>query len=74
MYSFGFLTFFMAQDQHNAWVIKAALGTLEIGIPVLDPANQQGRSASADHDITHQLAEQGDQNSCVVNGFTTIGI
>ena len=43
-------------------------------IPLLDPANQQGQSASADHDITHLLAEQEDQNSCVVNGFMTIGI
>ena len=74
MYLFGLMTVFMAQDQHNAWVIKAAWRALETGIPLLDPANQQGWSASTDRDITCQLAEQGDQNSCVVNGFMTIGV
>ena len=74
MYLFGLITVFMAQDQNNTWVIKAVWGTLETGIPLLDPANHQGRSASAYCDITHLLAEQGNQNSCVVNGSMTIGV
>ena len=68
------MTVFMAQYQHNAWDIKAAWGTLETGILLLDPANQQGRSTSADSDITRLLAEQEDQNSYVVKGFMTIGV
>ena len=67
------MTVFMAQDQHNTWVIKAAWGTR---IPLLNQANEHGQntSHSADRDVTHQLAEQGDQNSCVVNRFTTMAL
>ena len=71
MYLFRLMTVFMAQNQHNALV---AWGTLETGIPLLDPDNQQGRSASAGRDITHLLVQQGDQNSCMVKGFMTIGV
>ena len=65
----------MAQDQHNPMGLSRLRGNLgNWAIPLLDPASQQGQSTSADRDVTRLLAEQGDQDGSVVNGFMTIGV